>query len=294
MKLFIDIGIVVVTISMMLAVGLDLNRASISVLLRQRAQVGLLLLLHVIIPPLVGVMIVSALNLPPSLAASLLLLAACPIGDIANIYTVFARGNTALSLTLNAATCFLAPLTMVATFATMSWIGFEHQLLAVPALTLFGRLFLFLILPVSIGAWLTWIRPGLTSQIKPWLHRFTAIGIALMLVVILSNQWHAVQRDGPLFAVVCLAFMLVSVAIGFAFQRRLALAPTNAAASIICFPVRNVGVASLIAITLLDRLDYAGVAAVYFLVEVPLLAGLVLFLRRGLQAKNSDRSLSPS
>ena len=46
------------------------------------------------------------------------------------------------------------------------------------------------------------------------------------------------------------------------------------------FAVRNVALASAIAITLLNRVDYAVFAPVYFLVEVPLLLGTVTIYRR--------------
>jgi ACR3 family arsenite efflux pump ArsB len=48
----------------------------------------------------------------------------------------------------------------------------------------------------------------------------------------------------------------------------------------IVFAVRNVALALAIAITLLDRVEYAVFAAVYFLTEVPLLLGMVAGYRR--------------
>jgi len=45
------------------------------------------------------------------------------------------------------------------------------------------------------------------------------------------------------------------------------------------FAVRNVGLASAIAITLLNRIEYAVFAVVYFLTEVPPLLGLVAWYR---------------
>ena len=48
----------------------------------------------------------------------------------------------------------------------------------------------------------------------------------------------------------------------------------------IVFWVRNVALAGAIAVTLLNRLDFAVVAVVYFLIEVPLLLGLVGAYRR--------------
>ncbi len=265
---------------MMLTVGLDLNRKSISALLGNRARVTFLLLCHLVIPPVIGIVIVLLIPMRTELAAAILLLAACPIGDIANVYTILARGNPAISLTLNAATCLLAPLSMLLVFAATSAMGFEHTFFAVPASTLFGRLVLFLFLPVALGALIVWKQQSFACRIRPLLHRFVGVGILIMLSVILSSQWETVKQNGLPFALTCFAFMVACLACGLVCNRLLRLPPSSAQASLLCFPVRNVGVASLIAITLLGRLDYASVAAIYFLTEVPLLLSLVWFLRR--------------
>ncbi|MFK7851781.1 MAG: bile acid:sodium symporter family protein [Akkermansiaceae bacterium] len=215
------------------------------------------------------------------------LLAACPIGDIANVYTVLARGNSALSLTLNAITCLLAPLSMILVFAVTNAMGFEQTFLAVPASTLFGRLVLFLFLPVALGALIVWKQKSFACRMRPLLHRFVAIGIFMMLSVILFSQWETVKQNGLPFALTCFAFMIACLACGLVCNRLLRLPPSSAHASLLCFPVRNVGVASLIAITLLGRLDCASVAAIYFLIEVPLLLSLVWLIRLGYFAGSS-------
>lgn len=274
---------------MMLAVGLDLNRKPLSSLLEHKTRITFLLLLHLVIPPMVGIVMVSLIPMRPELAAAILLLAACPIGDIANLYTILARGNPALSLTLNATTCLLAPLSMLLVFAAMNALGFEHTFLAVPASTLFGRLILFLFLPVALGALIAWKRQRFAGRIKPLLHRFVGIGILMMLSVILSSQWETVQQNGLPLALICFVFMVGCLVCGLLGNRLLRLPPSSAQTSLLCFPVRNVGVASLIAITLLGRLDYASVAAIYFLIEVPLLLSLVWILRSDFFTRSSPR-----
>ncbi len=47
----------------------------------------------------------------------------------------------------------------------------------------------------------------------------------------------------------------------------------------VLFAVRNVALASAVAITLLNRIEYAVFAVVYFLTEVPLLLGVVAVFR---------------
>lgn len=280
MKLFIDIGIIIITILMMLAVGLAIDRKTTSTLTRQPGRTLMLLAAHVLIPPILGVAVVTLLDLPPYLAAAFLLLAACPIGDISNVYTIYARGNPALSLFLNAATCLLAPITMVAAFAAMSWLAHGDHLFAVPSWALIGRLLAFLLLPVAIGAILRFKKPQLADKLRRPIHQFVAIGIFIMLTVVLITQWQQVIDIGLPIALASLAFMLACMLIGPIVGKILQLPADGAKASLICFPVRNVGVATLIAVSILGRLDYASVVAIYFITEVPLILILSWLLKK--------------
>ena len=78
----------------------------------------------------------------------MLLIAACPVGDIANFYTLLARANLALSVTLNALTILIAPATMALVFETYDHvIGVPFEF-ALPTPTIFLRLTLMLVLPL--------------------------------------------------------------------------------------------------------------------------------------------------
>jgi ACR3 family arsenite efflux pump ArsB len=63
------------------------------------------------------------------------------------------------------------------------------------------------------------------------------------------------------------------------FNRLLRLSTENSVTVGIAFAVRNVALASAVAITILNRIEYAVFAVVYFLTEVPLLLGVVAVCR---------------
>ncbi len=67
--------------------------------------------------PLLTLGLVYLLNPLPSLALGMILVAACPGGNISNILTLFARGNTALSVSLTAtsslAAAFITPISIL-------------------------------------------------------------------------------------------------------------------------------------------------------------------------------------
>src|ERR1043166_6663599 len=151
LKTILDLGVVVVTVLLMLTVGMDLQARHFHEVMRCKATVGWLLAAQVILLPLLGIVVAHTLSLPPHLFAGILRVAACPVGDIANFYTLVARGNTALSLTLNTLSCLLCAATMALIFAIYDRMLAEHFVLAVPTPRLVTRLVLMLLLPIVTG-----------------------------------------------------------------------------------------------------------------------------------------------
>ena len=70
---------------------------------------------------------------------------------------------------------------------------------------------------------------------------------------------------------------------GWTFARILRLTASDGLTVSIAFAVRNVALASAIAITLLNRIEYAVFATVYLLTEVPLLLFVAAIYRRSVR-----------
>ena len=73
--------------------------------------------------------------------------------------------------------------------------------------------------------------------------------------------------------------MGLALLVGLALARFLRLSKEDSVTVGIGFAVRNVALASAVAITLLKHVEYAVFAVVYFLTEVPLLLGVVAVFR---------------
>jgi bile acid:Na+ symporter, BASS family len=88
-----------------------------------------------------------------------------------------------------------------------------------------------------------------------------------------SAEWRQTAAAG-------LAFVALALAAGLGLARLLRLDASDGVTVGIVFAVRNVALAAAIAVTLLDRIEFADVAVVYFLAEVPLLLGVAGAHRR--------------
>lgn len=285
MKTTLDISILVLTIAMMAVVGTGLEGRHFGELARRRRVVPLALIGQIVLLPLIGWCVVRCMALPPHVGAGILLIAACPVGDIANFYTALARANTALSVVVNILSCFLAALTMAAVFALYVRLAGEGFAFAVPPLGLLGRLLLITAAPLAAGALLRREAPRFVARVGPIVQNACLLGIGGVVVLILVVQGNLVASDWRPAAAASLALMAAAMAAGWGLSSVMGLPATDRMSFAILFPVRNVGLAMAVAITLLGRVEYAAFAVVYFLTEVPLLLGVVA-LRRWRQAQS--------
>lgn len=280
MKAVLDIGVLAVTLLMMVTVGMDLEARDFREIARRKRALLRALLLPAVLLPFLGFGLARALALPPHLTAGILLLAACPVGDIANFYTLLARGNLALSVSVNTLSCLLSVVTMAVAFGLYDHLLGQDYVFALPTAALVLRLTLMVALPVLAGMAVRRWRPAWAEARQGLLRKVCLAGIAFLVVYVLVSRWAQVAAEWRQTALAGMVFVTVALAIGLAVARLLRLSAGDSITVGIVFAVRNVALAMAIAITLLNRIEFAEVAVVYFLAEVPLLLGVAGAHRR--------------
>jgi bile acid:Na+ symporter, BASS family len=279
-KMIIDIGVLCITVLMMLAVGMDLEVRNFRKVARGKWTLILMLVFQSMLLPALGLALAFVMALPPHLRAGILLLAACPVGDIANFYTLLARANVALSVALNTLSCLLSVVTMAAIFPVYDYLLGGRFAFAAPTPALILRLTLMVVLPVLAGMAARRFIPEFVNRHARSVRNFSLAGIALLFVFVMIAQRDRLAADWQLTALAGAVFMAAAMATGLMFGRALRLKADDSMTAGIIFAVRNVGLASAIAITLLNRVEYAVFAVVYFLTEVPILLAAVAAYRQ--------------
>jgi bile acid:Na+ symporter, BASS family len=278
-KIIIDMGVLVVTIIMMVTVGMALEWGQFLEVIREKRVIGVTLTSQAVVLPVLGFLLIHVMALPPHLSAGILLLAACPVGDIANVYTLLARANTALAVTVNTLSCLLSVVTMAVIFEAYDHFMGEHFVFAVPTPTLVIRLTMMVVLPVFTGMIMRRFKAKFVARHAKTLQTITMGGVVFLLVYVMATQRDLLAANWLQTAVASTVFMVVAMLSGLALGRILRLTPSNGLTVGIVFAVRNVGLATAIAVTLLNRIEYAVFAAVYFISEVPLLLSTVTVFR---------------
>ena len=123
-------------------------------------------------------------------------------------------------------------------------------------------------------------KPAWVATHRGTLRNLCLAGIACLLVYLLVNRWTQVAGGWRQTALAGLAFVAAALVVGLALARLLRLSASDSITVGIVFAVRNVALAGAIAVSLLNRIGFAEAAAVYFLIEVPLLLSVVGAYRR--------------
>jgi BASS family bile acid:Na+ symporter len=285
-KAIIDFGVLTVNILMMMAVGLDLELRHFQQVTRHKRALILGLAASSILLPLLGLSLARLLLLPPHVSAGILLLAACPNGDIVNYYTWLARANTALALTLTVISLLLSVITMPMIFEMYEHVFAAPFAFAVPPLHLVLRLALMVVLPVAAGMAIRYFKPSFPEKHGKSFRNASLLGVALLILFIIINQAERLAAEWPQIALASAVLILVSLLLGCGVSRLARLGASDTFTIGTAFAARNASLAVVIAITLLNRIEFATFATVYFLTEVPLLLGAVAIYRQNAKAEN--------
>ena len=136
----------------MFGMGLSLVVADFKRIVTYPKAVLVGLFSQIVVLPFIGYLIASNLDLSPTIAISIMLLAACPGGATSNLLTHLAKGDLALSITLTAIASLLSIITIpfIVQFALIHF-GNEAQEVTLDAITTIKQLLVIVIIPVAIG-----------------------------------------------------------------------------------------------------------------------------------------------
>lgn len=101
-----------ILIVLMFLLGIDLDRTAFTGVRRQPKAVLLGMLGQLVLLPIIAFGVAWALNLPPVYFMGLVLVACCPGGSSSNVFSMLAKGDVALSVTLTALSSIITLFTL--------------------------------------------------------------------------------------------------------------------------------------------------------------------------------------
>jgi BASS family bile acid:Na+ symporter len=280
-KTLIDITVPLITFVLLCMVGSSLDRGDFARVRRQPQIVlaGLAGPLFLLPPLAVG--LISVFRPPPEVEAGLLLIATCPIGGISNIYSYLAGASTALSVTLTGLSSLLAVLTIPLLDRLFEAALGRSFGFTAPTGLLVVQLAAMLALSIVTGMWIRQRWPSAPDRYRASLQRLGFGALAVLLALVIVNEYERFLVGLSQTVPLALAFVAASMLAGWVVGSAIGAARGDQFTLAAEFATRNVAIAAAIAVTLLNRLEFAIFATTYFLTEVPLmLAAIAVFRAR--------------
>lgn len=177
----------------------------------------------VLLPALTFLLTITFKNwISPMIALGMILVAACPGGNISNFITSFSRGNTELSVSLtafNTAACIVTtPLNF--SFWGKMYLNFAEKRMILPDLDIpfweiFKTIVILLGVPLLLGCLCSQYLPKLTKALKKPMQYLSIAFFIAMVVLTFGNNIDAFMKCIRYIFLIVLVHNLLALGIGF-------------------------------------------------------------------------------
>ncbi|MDD4990842.1 MAG: bile acid:sodium symporter family protein [Paludibacter sp.] len=184
----------------MFGVALNIQPGQFSKLIKNPKLPLIGLFSQLVALPAVTFVLVIALNsyITPTVAMGMILVAACPGGNISNFMTSYSKANTELAVGLTATSTIFATITTPFNFAFWGGLYVKyisnhagHMLkpLTIDTWQMFETVFLLLGIPLIIGIFFSRKFPKMTGKIKKPIQSVSFVFFIAMVVLAFANNW---------------------------------------------------------------------------------------------------------
>ena len=266
-----EIGMAIVLAVMMFAVALGLRPSSFAFFRTEPKLYFTGIIAQIIGLPLLTLLMCFVINPHPSIALGMILIACCPGGNTSNLIALFARANTALSVSLTATSSVFAA--FITPFSILFWSGLYPPTRAllteinIDVVSFLVQTLVILALPLLLGMAFRHFFPRVANRIQTPLAVLS--GLALLVIILIASV-----RLFPVFAVLGIGLYFIVLP-----HNILAFALGNIAARAI-----NADTASRRALTIEVGIQNSGLGIVILLTQL----GGVVFGSRDTVAMESE------
>jgi len=230
---------------MMLGVALELKLDDFRRVFRAPKAPGIGLAAQFVLLPAFTYLLTLILKPPPSIALGMILVAACPGGNLSNLITYLANGNCAVSVSMTAvstaAAVFLTPFNLALWGSINPHTAPILKAVRLSPVDVFVNIFIILGIPLIVGISLARVFPRLVTRVRKAFKIFSlAFFILIVAGALLANWQYFLKYVGLVFFAV-LVHNALALNIGFWAARAVRLPPGDVRAVSIEVGIQNSG-----------------------------------------------------
>ncbi len=269
----------------MFGMGLSLTITDFKRVVTYPKAVFIGLVSQIVILPLIGYLIAVGLDLSPTIAIGIMLLAACPGGATSNLLTHLAKGDLALSVSLTAIASLLSIITIpiIVQFALAEFSN-QSQVISVDAVTMIKQLLVIVIIPVSIGM----IIKAKYSKFADKMEKPVKIASAIIFVLVIIGVIFSIRDvfmdylgEAGLPSII---LNVTTMVVGFLLAMLFKLTKPQAISISIETGIQNGTLAITLATIALNNAEYSIFPAIYGLLMF-FTGAVIIFIRKPLGVK---------
>ncbi|MFT0848903.1 bile acid:sodium symporter family protein [Actinomycetaceae bacterium L2_0104] len=200
----------------MFGMGLTLTLPDFQLVVRRPLPILIGVVAQYLVMPSLAVGISWALDLPPAVAAGVILVGCAPGGTASNVISYLAKADVALSVTMTSVSTLLAPI--LTPFLT-KWLAGAYMPLDAGAMAF--SIVKMVLVPVIGGLILRILFPKVVERLLPFLPWISTLGIALVVAALVPGSAEAIASAGALVLLAVVLHNLLGYALGYGFARLL-------------------------------------------------------------------------
>ena len=263
----------------MFGVALDMRLADFKGIVAAPRAVLIGLLAQFVLLPFMAWLLTMLLKPQASIALGMILVAACPGGNVSNFLTNFARGTTALSVTMTAFSTTGAIL--FTPLNTALWGGLNPATrtilteIAINPLDMLGTMLVLLAVPAALGMYVAWRFPAAAARARKPFRIFSIIAFVGFVVGALAANWSYFLAHVHRVVVVVALLNALGLALGYFSARLFGLPEADRRAVSIEVGIQNSGLALILVFNFFGGLGGMAIVAAWWGIW-HILAGLTL------------------
>ncbi|HIF9059422.1 TPA: bile acid:sodium symporter family protein [Photobacterium damselae] len=255
----------------MLGMGLGLKRADFSRVITQPKSSIIGLCLQIFMLPTLALVLIQLLPLSSTAAAGLFLVSLCPGGATSNLFSLIAKGDVALSITLTAVISLLSPFLLPLVFITYLDIhGSQLEQFQLPIDLAIKQLIAVTVLPISLGMIITKWLPKQSQLIQPMVKKLSTIAMLLIILALLITNQKIFNRFISIEGIAVLLLSSCSLFLAYFIAGKIKVSQQAQRTIAIEVGVQNAGTAMMVALSIMHQSQLAVVPLMYgLLMNIP-------------------------